>query len=470
MSTSTLRVTFWGAAHTVTGSMHLVETPRRTLLLDCGLFQGRRAEAHRRNSAFPFAPKDIDAVLLSHAHIDHCGNLPTLVRGGFSGPVWCTPATRDLAAVMLADSARIQQEDADYLNRHRPRGEPKVQPLYDQRDVVRALRAFQSVPYGRPIDLGRGLKATFADAGHLLGSAMAHLEVERKGGPGPATLTFTGDVGRRGQPILRDPEPVPACDLLLCECTYGGRTHEPAGRMAEVLGEVARRTAERGGKLLIPAFSLGRTQTVVLFLHQLIRAGKLPEVPVYVDSPLAAAATEVYRLHPECFDEATLEHFESDPDLFGGSRIHYVHSVEESKALNDLPGPAVIIAASGMCEAGRILHHLKHHVEDARTTILLVGYQAPETLGRRISERREEVRILDRLYKPRAEVVSLNGFSAHADHNDLLDYLGPLAGGTKKVRLVHGEPEAAEALAQALRQKGFADVEAARPGETVEVE
>jgi metallo-beta-lactamase family protein len=467
-STPTLRVTFWGAAHTVTGSMHLVETPGKTLLLDCGLFQGRRAEARKRNSSFPFAPKDIAALLLSHAHIDHCGNLPTLCRRGFPGPIYCTPATRDLLAVMLSDSAHIQEEDADYLNRKRSKGEPKIEPLYDQRDVVRTLRMCQSVPYDRPLDLGHGVQATFVEAGHLLGSAMIHLEVERQGRS--ASLTFTGDLGRRAQPILRDPAPVPACDLLVSESTYGGRLHDPPELLADNLGEIVKRTADRGGKLLIPAFSLGRTQTIIYFLHELVRAGKLPEVPIFVDSPLAAAATEVFRLHPECFDEETLALLEREPDLFGGSRIRYVRSVEQSKKLHQMSGPVVIIAASGMCEAGRILHHLKNNIEDPRTTILLVGFQAPDTLGRRIAERREEVRLLDRTFKLRAEVVSLNGFSAHADHQDLLDYLSPLAERAKKVRLVHGDPDAAAALAQALRDRGFGDVAAPDRGETVEID
>jgi metallo-beta-lactamase family protein len=329
-SAGALRVTFWGAAQTVTGSMHQVEAAGKNLLLDCGLFQGRRAEARRRNSTFPFEAKDVDAVLLSHAHIDHCGNLPNL----------------------------------------------------------------------------------------LLGSAMVALSVDAPGGQ--RRITFTGDLGRRGLPILRDPAPVPACELLISESTYGGRTHEPVDLLAEHLGEIVRRTAERGGKVLIPAFSLGRTQTVVYFLHQLMNAGKLHALPIYVDSPLAAEATEVFRLHPECFDEETARLLEEHPDLFGGKRIHYIHSVEESKALNDRPEPCVVIAASGMCEAGRILHHLKHNIEDARNTVLIVGFQAPETLGRRLVEKKPEVRILGRTYKVRAEVVAANGFSSHADHSDFL--------------------------------------------------
>jgi metallo-beta-lactamase family protein len=462
-----IRVTFEGAAQTVTGSMHLVEAAGRQLLLDCGLFQGRRAEARQRNSHFPFAAKNTEAVLLSHAHIDHCGNLPNLVKSGFRGTIYCTPATRDLLAIMLADSARIQEEDADYLNHHRERGEPKIEPLYDQKDVVATLRACQSVPYDRRFKLGRGTEAVFVDAGHLLGSAMVSLHVRKD--EREARLTFTGDLGRRGQPILRDPAPVPECDLLISESTYGGKRHDPPDLLAEHLGEIVQRTYSRGGKLLIPAFSLGRTQTVLYQLHQLISAGKLPDLPVFVDSPLALEATEVFRLHPECFDEETLRLIDKAPDLFGGRQIHYVRSVEESKSLNQRSEPCIIIAASGMCEAGRILHHLKHNIEDARNTVLLVGHQAPDTLGRRLVEHRPEVRVLNRVVRLRAEVVALNGFSSHADHDDFLASLGPLAGKTKKVRLVHGEPEAAAALAKALIEAGFADVSAPQRGEKVEV-
>jgi metallo-beta-lactamase family protein len=459
------RVTFRGAAGTVTGSMHQVETPSCDLLLDCGLYQGHRAEAYRRNSHFPFEPKHIAALLLSHAHIDHCGNLPNLVRQGFRGPIYCTPATRDLAAVMLGDSARIQQEDADYLNRKRSRDEPRVQPLYDQRDVLCTLRQIQSVPYDRELPLARGVRARFIDAGHLLGSAMVTLEVEHHGRLG--RLTFTGDLGRPAIPILRDPEPVPGCDLLISESTYGGKHHEPVDLVAGDLGGVVARTIQRGGKVLIPAFSLGRTQTVIYFLQQLTSQGKLPDVPIYVDSPLAAEATEVFRLHPECFDEPTLELLERQPDLFGGKKIRYVRSVEESKVLNGRPEPCVIIAASGMCEAGRILHHLKHNIEDPRCAILLVGFQAPNTLGRRIAEHQPQVRIFDRMYHLRAEVVLLNGLSSHADHDELVAMLSPLTGQVKKACLVHGEPDAAAALAQALRQKGFAEVIVPQSGEVV---
>jgi metallo-beta-lactamase family protein len=460
-------VTFWGATQSVTGSMHLVEAGGRTLLLDCGLFQGRRAESHRRNLHFPFRPRAIDAVLLSHAHIDHCGNLPNLVRQGFAGPVYCTPATRALAAVMLGDAAKIHEEDAAYLNRHREKSEPKVEPLYGGREVYRTLLRLRAVPYDTPLAVGPGLEATFADAGHLLGSAMIGLRIDGPGGE--RRLTFTGDLGRPGLPILRDPSPVPAGDLLVSESTYGGHTHEPVEETAERLGRVVRQTAERGGKLIVPAFSVGRTQTIVYFLHQLMRAGRLPELPIFVDSPMAVRVTEVFRAHPECFNAEALRLLREHPDLFGGRRITYVETVHESIALNDRPGPCVIISASGMCEAGRVLHHLKHNVEDPRSTVLIAGYQAPETLGRRLVERRPEVRILGRALPLRAEVVMLNGLSSHADHGGLLQSLGPLAGTARRVRLVHGEPERAAALAEGLRAAGFADVAVPERGESATV-
>lgn len=454
-------LTFWGAARNVTGSMHQVDACGRTLLLDCGLFQGHRAESYQRNHAFPFKPKDIDAVLLSHAHLDHCGNLPNLVRQGFTGPIYCTPATRALTGVMLGDAAKIQEEDAAYLNRKRASGEPKVEPLYDGRDVYRTLLQLKSMPYEKVFEIDPGLEAKFVDAGHLLGSEMISLSMAGK------RLTFTGDLGRPGAPILREPAPVPPADFIISESTYGGLTHEPVQETPERLQEVIDRTAKRGGKLLIPAFSVGRTQTIVYFLHQLMNAGRLPEIPVYVDSPMAVRATEVFRAHPECFNEETLRLLQKQPDLFGERWIHYIENVNNSIALNSLQGPAIIISASGMCEAGRILHHLKHHIEDPRTTILIVGYQAENTLGRRIVERRPEVRILGRMLVLKAEVVVLNGLSSHADHGELLKALGPLAGTAQKVRLVHGEPERAEALATALRAVGFADVGVPASGDEV---
>lgn len=461
-------VTFWGAARTVTGSMHLVQAGGLQVLLDCGFFQGKRAESRRRNSEFPFPPDSIDAVVLSHAHIDHCGNLPNLVRQGFDGPIYCTPATRDLLAVMLADSAKIQAEDTAYLNKKRPEHQPDVVPLYTQHDVQRTLRQVQSVPYLRPCEIAHEITFRFLEAGHLLGSAMVHLTLP--GTPRDRTITFTGDLGRRGLPILRDPAPVPPADLLITECTYGGRMHPTVSLLADTLGDIVRRTVARGGKVIVPAFSLGRTQNIIYFLHLLVNQGKLQKLPIFVDSPLAIRATEVFRLHPECFDDETWDLLQRDDDLFGGHLVHYVRSVEESKALNFHRDPCLIIAASGMCETGRIVHHLKNTIQDPRNTILIIGFQAPETLGRRLVEKRPEVRIHDRMYSLQAEVVVMNGFSCHADRDDFSTFLGPIAGQVGKTRLVHGEADQAAALIQLLQQKGFRDVAYPERGETVVLE
>jgi metallo-beta-lactamase family protein len=458
-------VTFWGATRSVTGSMHQVAANGKTILLDCGLFQGRRAESNERNRDFPFRPKDIDSVILSHAHIDHCGNLPNLVKRGFSGPIYCTPASRALADVMLGDAAKIQEEDANYLNKRRAKGEPKIEPLYDGRDVYRTLKQLKAVKYHVPFAVGPNIEATFADAGHLLGSATIHLRIDVSNGT--RTLTFTGDIGRPGLPILRDPESIPPAHLLISECTYGGHTHEPVQETAECLGEVIVRTANRGGKVIIPAFAVGRTQTIVYFLHVLMAAGKMPDIAIYVDSPMAVRATEVFRAHPEFFDVEAEALFASHPDLFGSQRVRYIESVHESIGLNNHRGPCVIIASSGMCEAGRILHHLKHNLDDPRNTILIAGFQAEHTLGRRLVERRPEVRVLGRECPVRAEIVVLNGLSSHADHADFLRMLGPLAATTQKVRLVHGEADRATALAEGLRALGFQDVGIPERGEQV---
>ncbi len=466
-SFSSPTVTFWGAARSVTGSMHQVEACGQALLLDCGLHQGRRAESSVRNRRFPFRPRDIAAVLLSHAHIDHCGNLPNLVKQGFAGPIYCTPATRALAAVMLGDAAKIHEEDAEYLRRHRQRDEPTVEPLYDGRDVYRTLLRLRAVPYDKPFAVGPGLEAEFVDAGHLLGSAMIRLRGEESGGTW--SLTYTGDLGRPGLPILRDPAPVPPADLILSESTYGGHRHEDVVETAEHLGDVVLRTAERGGKLLIPAFSVGRTQTIVYFLHQLRNAGRLPDLPIFVDSPMALRATEVFRAHAECFDEPTLQLLRAHPELFGEGHVRYIEKVQESIALNEIRQPCIIISASGMCEAGRVLHHLKHNLEDRRCTILLTGYQAADTLGRRLLERQPEVRILGRTLALQAEVVVLNGLSCHPDHDGLLASLRPLAETARQVCLVHGEPERAVMLADGLRMAGFADVAVPERGASVSV-
>jgi metallo-beta-lactamase family protein len=432
--------------------MHRLDAAGRSILLDCGTVQGGRAVSHERNRTFPFRPRDIDAVLLSHAHIDHCGNLPNLVRQGFRGPVYCTPATRALAGVMLGDAAKIHEEDARYLNRHRDPGQPEVEPLFTGRDLFHTLLRLHAVPYDTPFAAVPGVEAAFVEAGHLLGSAMVHVRAANR------SVTFTGDLGRAGLPILRDPAPLPPADLVICESTYGGLTHEPFATTTERLGEVVRRAAEQGGRVIIPAFSVGRTQSVVYELHQLFAAGRLPPVPVFVDSPMAVRATEVFAAHPECFNGAARQLLAAQPELFTGRYVRHVEKVHESVALNSRPGPCVIISASGMCEAGRVLHHLRHAVEDPRNAILIIGFQAEGTLGRRLVERQPEISILGRRQKLKAEVVVLNGLSSHADQHEILHALTPLRPGQPQIRLVHGEPDRAAALAAALAQAGFSDV------------
>jgi metallo-beta-lactamase family protein len=452
-------VTFCGAAQRVTGSMHLVEVGGRMLLLDCGLYLGSHHEARRNHQPFPFPPPAIAAVILSHAHIDHCGNLPHLVRQGFTGPIYCTPATRDLLGLMLADSARIQEEDAFVRGVLGQVEEPDATPCFRE-DVQRVLRQCVAVPYGRVQEVDADVCFRLLNAGHILGSAMVVLTARWAGRE--TTLAFTGDLGRTALKFLRPPDPLPAADLLLCESTYGGRVHEPVGQMVERLRAVVRHTVERGGKVLFPAFSLGRTQVVVHYLQDEIRSGRLPRVPVFVDSPLAADIAEVYRRYPECLSPEYTPRDHSDFQT-----VHYVRSPEESKELTDLREPYLLVTSGGMCEGGRIVRHLPHHIDDPRCTLVLVSYQAPHTLGRRLLERGPIVRFRGRKWNKWIEVVEFPGFSGHADHGEILAFLKPLAGRVRRVRLVHGEVEQAGALAGGLREQGFADVEVPGLGETV---
>jgi metallo-beta-lactamase family protein len=433
--------------------MHLIDAQGKKILLDCGLTQGRRDDARRRNDRFPFHPHQVDAVVLSHAHIDHCGNLPSLVRQGFRGQVYCTPATRDLVAVMLQDSARIQEEDAAHANILRQYREPTVEPLYTRDDAEWTVDRIEAIPYGQRQEIMPGVRLTLHEAGHILGSAMVHLNFADGG-----SLTFTGDLGRRGMPVLRPTAPIPPANVVVCESTYGGHVHEPIERTAGRLVEVVKRTVERGGKVFIPAFSLGRTQLVIHYLCRALRSGEIPRLPVYVDSPLAADISEVYRRHPEALDPVEVRHLAEDPDYLGSPLVHYVRSFEESMRIAEREGPHVVVAASGMCEAGRIVHHLKHHIDDPRCSVVLVSYQASGTPGRRMLEHGPTVRFLGREWNKWADVVHLDGFSGHADQEDFLAYLTPLAGNVDHLCLVHGDNERAGALATALRGVGFSDV------------
>ena len=460
-----MTLTFWGAAQTVTGSLHVLELDDGTrLFLDCGLFQGRRSEARERNRDWPCDPASVDAVLLSHAHIDHAGLLPKLWRDGFRGTVYATHATRDLCAIMLRDSAYIQEKDAAFFNdKIRDRGEPRVEPLYDEADAEGVMGCFHGVPYGTPFRVPGGVEVVYRDAGHILGSATMTLDL-----PDGRRLGFTGDLGNPGRPILRDPQPLPPVDWLICESTYGGETHEPTDLTKERLAAVVRETAARGGRVVIPAFAVGRTQEIVHTLDQLWNEDRIPHIPVFVDSPLAVNATAVFQTHPECYDADLLEYLLTDPSPFGFERLEYVREARRSKELNGLRVPFVVISASGMCEAGRILHHLRNTVEDDRHTVLIAGYQAEHTLGRRIVERRDTIKIFGRPHALKARVEVMNTFSAHADEPGLVGFVGALdRDRLRTVFLVHGDPGRQSALAEALGETGIGDVRAPARGEVV---
>lgn len=454
-----MKLTFRGGVGAVTGSLHQIDVDGERVLLDCGLFQGKRAESRKRNREFPFPPESATRVVLSHAHIDHSGNLPSLVRGGYSGPIYATPATTDLCEAMLRDSAHIQEKDAEYLNRRRARRrrvDPgydagRVEPLYTKEDAEQALSLFRSVDYKTPTALTARLSFESYDAGHILGSSSVLLHM--RNGRNPIRLVFSGDIGRPGLPIIRDPQPPKEADYLIMESTYGGRLHQREQDVKRRLTDIVRRVAGRGGKLIVPAFAVGRTQQLVLLLNELTNQGEIPDLPIYVDSPLATNATKVYKAHPECFDSETRAHLLDQREPFAFGRLRYVRDVEESKGLNEIPYPFIVISASGMCEAGRVLHHLRRHIPDDRSAVLITGYQAEHTLGRRLLERREEVSIFGDKIPLRAEVHKLNELSAHADQKELLEWLEPMASSLKRIFLVHGEPAQSEALAAVIGER-----------------
>ncbi len=461
-----LRLTFHGAAGQVTGSMHLVEAAGARILLDAGLFQGRRAETRQLNATLPLDPRRVDYVILSHAHIDHAGRLPLLVNRGFHSPIFATPATRDLCAVMLADAAMIQERDAEFLQR-RGRAGPECEPLYNLADATAVQDLMLGLPYRRAHHLRKHLAFEFTEAGHILGSASVDLRLTEPGGS--HRLVFSGDIGRTGLPIIRDPDPPSGpIDTLIVESTYGNRDHESVAGAEERLGEVVRRVAGRGGKILIPSFAVGRTQELVYSLHQLFRNGTIPGLPIYVDSPLAIDATQVFRLHPDLFDRDE-RMIETTNRLFDFPLVRYTRDVADSKKLNSMPGPAVIIAASGMAESGRILHHLANGVGDHRNLVLFVGFQGDHTLGRRIQEGARRVKIFGEELEVRAEVETIGGYSAHADRSELRAWVRRLGGRVKRAFVVHGEGEALTAMATLLREEGISEVTIPRQGESFEL-
>lgn len=465
-----MKIQFAGAAGEVTGSKHLITFNNKKILLDCGMFQGRRKESDEKNRHLKFDPKEVDCVILSHAHMDHSGDLPILVKQGFKGPIYCTHATRDLSNYMLLDSAFIQEREVEWLMKHKKmvNGE-KPEPLYTMEDAEETLKLFHAVNYEQSFIVEEGVVASFYDAGHILGSALVHLLFYDKDTKKHLKFCFTGDLGRRGLPLLRDPQPIPETEILISECTYGNKLHASLQTVEEDLATVVNEVCRKGGKLIIPAFALERAQEVVYHLHLLYDKKKIPAIPMYVDSPLAGNVTEVFRSHAECFDKKTYEEFIAQGDNpFGFGDLTYVRSAEESKALNGKSGPMIIIAASGMCEHGRVLHHLRNNLEDEKSTVLIVGYQAENTLGRKLVDGDKEVNIFGDTYKVRASVYVMDAFSAHADRSDLLDYIGRV-NGLKKIFLVHGEQNSLDAFKVALGENGFNDVHVPYYGEEVEI-
>lgn len=454
-----MKITFFGAAQTVTGSQHLLEVNGRKLLLDCGLFQGKRSESYEKNQNFEFDPASIDAVLLSHAHIDHSGNLPNLVKNGFHGPIYATPPTVTLGNIMLQDAAHIQEQDALYVNKKRAaRGEPAIEPLYTLADALEAIDRYYPVKYDEAFSPIPGVTVRFLNAGHILGSAAIRIDVVEAGVK--KSLWFSGDIGRKDLPLLPEPVFPSDVDYLMMECTYGDENHDSVDSAYEKFKDVVVKTVKRGGKVIIPAFAVGRTQEIVYFLNMLISDELLKPIPVFVDSPLAVQASKIFKQYPEYFDEETFAFIreEKHPAL-EFKDLRFVSSVDESKSINDKKGPMVIISASGMAEAGRILHHLKNNIEDKNNTIMIVGWQAPNTLGRRLVDRERKVRIFGEEYNLRAEVATINGLSAHAGQDYLLKYAAAVKGRVKKIFLVHGEDDAAAAFQTKLKEAGIGPVE-----------
>jgi metallo-beta-lactamase family protein len=469
-----MKLTFHGAAKTVTGSQHLLEVNGKRILLDCGLFQGKRKEAFELNRTGFCAGKDLDCLILSHAHIDHSGNIPCLVKKGFSGDIICTSATRDLCAVMLMDAAHIQEQDVEFANKLRKKKNQKeFEPLYTKEDAVAAMDQFVGISYNRKREILPGVHLTLVDAGHMMGSANVILDIHDQEKNRDVRLVFSGDIGRSGIPIINDPAVLrEGADILIMESTYGNRQHPPYPESEKELERIVNETYQRGGTLLIPAFAVGRTQQLVYALHRLYLKRDIPNVPIYVDSPLATRVTDIFRLHPETYDSEIREFLLKDnhSNPFGFDTLRYTQSVQDSKELNFLREPAIIISASGMMEAGRILHHLRKRIGDKKNTILVTGWQAPNTLGRRIVEGEETVKIFGEEFPLRARVETLTGFSGHADRDGLLAWAGAMQKKPTRTFVVHGEEEVATIFAESLRTElGFPQVDIPEPHQSFEV-
>lgn len=471
-----MKIKFCGAAQTVTGSQHLLEINGKTMLLDCGMFQGKREESYQMNRKFLFDPKNLDCVVLSHAHIDHSGNLPTLGSKGFNGSIYSTPATRDLCSIMLQDSAYIQEKDVEFVNKKRlKKHEPPFNPLYTVEEAREILKHFKTFSYKKTFypDIFEGkVGVTFIDAGHILGSAQVILDIDENGKK--FRFGYTGDLGRNNLPILKDPDIMETVDYLMIESTYGGRIHDDASLMESELSEVIKNAIPDKSKIIVPSFSIGRTQELIFEITKLMTNGVIPEFPIFVDSPLTVNATEIFKLHPECFDDETSTLLAKGVNVFGLDNVLYIKDVEESKKLNSIKGPCMIVSASGMCEAGRILHHLANNIENPNNLILIIGYMAEHTLGKRIIENRgipgATVKIFGDDYKLKSKVKILNAFSAHADQKELLKYIDNVGiTPANKLILVHGETEQQELFKIELRSKGFNNIINPSRGESIEI-
>jgi len=467
-----MKISFQGANREVTGSMHLIEVNGQRILLECGLYQGRRADTYKRNLNFPFDPATIDAVVLSHAHIDHSGNLPNLTKQGFRGNIWSTAATRNLCSYMLMDSGHIHEQDAIYLNkRKRRQGRPPIEPIYTRKDAQATLGHFVSIGAHRPELIADGVELTFKNAGHILGAAYVQLDIHEQAKGKRWRVVFSGDIGRKETAILMPPEAPEVADIVIMESTYGNRLHGTFPAAYKRLRNVVNRTARRRGKVIIPAFAVGRTQELVYALNQMDADGDIPQIPVFVDSPLAVNATDVFRMHPEAWNSEVMDFLVEGRrrSPFDYGQIEYVRDVRRSKQLNAMFEPAIIISASGMAENGRILHHLKNNIQDPACTILLVSFMAEHTLGRRLKDGHKQVRIFGEEYAVRAEVESIDGYSAHADQEGLLEWASHFdRQRLERLFLVHGEGEAADMLATKLREQQIKQVSVPARGETVE--